>query len=130
MRLWSLSENNDATFTGGKLDCLQELLDDFGTIDWQPAFARAWEETHLSLKILQSRSPANLIQSNGRQSQRLMRTCLPWVRYRPTYRKFKPLKILDPFLRFGDRFDHWVVGTQFDPSRLHHPVWPFPRSRE
>ena len=38
-------------------------------------------------------------------------------------RKFKPLKILDPFLRFGDRFDHWVVGTQFDPSRLHHALW-------
>ena len=40
MRLWSLSENNDATFAGGKLDCLQEHLDDCGTIDWRPAFAR------------------------------------------------------------------------------------------
>ena len=41
----------------------------------------------------------------------------------PDLPKIKPLKILDPFLRFGDRFDHWVVGTQFDPSRLHHALW-------
>jgi len=82
-----------------------------------------WEETHLSRKIIQSRSPANLIRSNGRQNQRLMKTCIPWIRYRPTYRKFKALKIPDPLQGFGDRFDHWMVGTQFDPSRLHHALW-------